>query len=142
METSYINKAIQLQPGNNQLYYRRAMIMGRIGMYAPAIREFSRFVHLKGYPHAVRFRGDCFMALNDMQSAARDYLSFLRKAPRDGKVWLYLAEAYALMGDKRSALEAINRGLAAGSHWSKALDELRTRILTNQAIRAHKPLSN
>jgi len=139
---SYMNKAIQLQPGNKDLYYRRAFVMGRIGAYSAAIQEFSRFVNMRGYGHAVRFRGDCFMALSDFRSASRDYLAFLRKAPGDGKVWLYLAESLALMGDRRSALEAVDRGLATGSHWSKALQNMKTKIMTNQMIKPHKPLSN
>jgi predicted Zn-dependent protease len=139
---SYMNKAIQLQPGNKDLYYRRAFVMGRIGAYSAAIQEFSRFVNMQGYDHAVRFRGDCFMALNDFRSASRDYLAFLRKAPGDSKVWLYLAESFALMGDKKSALEAVDRGLATGGHWSKALQNMRIKIMTDQRIIPHKPLSN
>lgn len=139
---SYMNKAIQLQPGNRDLYYRRAFVMGRIGAYSAAIQEFSRFVNMQGYDHAVRFRGDCFMALNDFRSASRDYLAFLRKAPGDSKVWLYLAESFALMGDKKSALEAVDRGLATGGHWSKALQNMRIKIMTDQRIIPHKPLSN
>lgn len=139
---SYINKAIKLQPRNQQLYYKRALILGRIGVYSAAIPELSRFVRMKEYPHAVRFRADCFMAMNDMRSATRDYFVFLKKAPKDGKVWSYLAEAYALMGDKKSALAAISKGLSTGSHWSKRLEELRIQILTNQMVQPHQPFSN
>jgi tetratricopeptide (TPR) repeat protein len=139
---SYMNKAIQLQPGNRDLYYRRAFVMGRMGAYAAAIQEFSRFVNMRGYSHAIRFRADCFMALNDFERASKDYLAFLRNAPGDGKVWLYLAESLALMGDKRSALKAVEKGLASGSHWAEALEKMRIKILTNQMIKPHKPLSN
>lgn len=139
---SYINKAIKLQPRNQQLYYQRALILGRAGMYSAAIPELSRFARMKEFPHAIRFRADCFMAMNDMRSATRDYFAFLRKEPKDGKVWFYLAEAYVLMGDKKSALAAINKGLATGSHWSKKLKNLRIQILTNQIVKPHKPFSN
>lgn len=139
---SYMNKAIQMEPSNKQLYYRRALMLGRLGSYPAAIQELSRFVNTKEYPHAVRFRGDCFMGVNDFRSAAKDYRAFLRRSPKDGKVWFYLGESYALMGDKKSAIEAINRGLATGSHWSDRLLKLKSQVMTNQTIKPHKPLSN
>ena len=158
LAVSYINKAIKLQPANKQLYYRRAFILGRAGMYSAAIQEFSSFVRMKQYsyagqsnapvvqvqkyPHAVRFRGDCFMAISKPELAAKDYLSFLRSHPKDGKVWTYLVEAYVLMGDRRSALSAIAKGLETDSHWSWKLEKMRSMILANQKIEPHEPLSN
>ena len=138
----YINQAIKIQPRNQNLYYQRAFILGRAGIYSKAIQEFTRFSQMKGYPHAIRFRADCFMAVDDMRSAVKDYLTFLRKESKDGKVWSYLAEAYALMGDTRSALAAVNKGLSTGSHWSGRLNSLKGQILRGEKIIPHKPLSN
>lgn len=139
---SYINQAVKLEPQNLQYRYKRAFILGRARLYEEAIREFSKLMSQEGFSHAVRFRADCFMALGDMQNAAKDYHSFLRKAPRDGKVWSYLVEAFALMGNKQAALAAASRGLSTGSHWSKRLKKLQQKILMGQKITAHKPFSN
>lgn len=139
---SYINKAIKLQPDNYSLYYTRAFILGRAGQYSRAIKEFSRFVKKDNYPHAIRFRADCFMAINQLQRAANDYAMFLRVAPKDGKVWSYLAETLTLMGNNKSALDALSRGLSTNSHWSDRLLVLQKQILSGQRIIPHKPLSN
>jgi len=137
-----INKAIKLQPENYNLYYTRAFILARAGQYLRAIKEFSRFVKKDNYPHAIRFRADCFMATNQLQRAANDYAMFLRVAPKDGKVWSYLAETLALMGNSKSALDAVSRGLSTNSHWSDRLLVLQKQILSGQRIIPHKPLSN
>lgn len=138
----YINKAIELQPKRTDLYYKRAFIFGRAGRYGNAINEFNKFVNNRKYPHAIRFRADCFMALGMFQNAAKDYTIFLRFDPKDGKVWSYLTEALALMGRKYLALGAAEKGLATGSHWSKRLNELKRKILLGENITPHKPLSN
>jgi predicted Zn-dependent protease len=82
------------------------------------------------------------MALGYYQKASEDYLVFLRRAPKDGKVWSYLVEAYALMKRSDLALAAINRGLATGSHWSGKLKELQMQIMMGQKITPHRPFSN
>jgi tetratricopeptide (TPR) repeat protein len=138
----YINAAIKLQPKREDLYYRRAFILGRAGQYIYAVKEFNRFVKSLKYPHAVRFRGDCFMALGDYRQAAKDYSAFLNSAPMDGKVWSYLAEALVLMGARQAALDTIAKGMATESHWSERLRELRESILLNKSIKPHKPFSN
>lgn len=138
----FINKAIKLQPRNANLYYKRAFIIGRAGQYHYAIKEFSRFVNNKNFSHAVRFRADCFMALNQMQRAVNDYTAFLKRKPKDGKVWSYLVEALALMGKRKAALNAIHRGLATGSHWSNRLTSLQKQILLGKKVIPHRPLSN
>ena len=76
MAFQYINKAIRIQPERNDLYYNRAFIIGHAGNYGKAIKEFSRFVSRKGFPHAIRFRADCYMAIGMYERAAKDYLKF------------------------------------------------------------------
>ncbi|ACN15097.1 TPR-repeat containing protein [Desulforapulum autotrophicum HRM2] len=139
---TYINQAIKLQPKNYNLYYTRAFILGRAGQYSKAIKEFSRFVKNDKFSHAIRFRADCFLAINQLQKAANDYVMFLRFAPKDGKVWSYLVETLALMGNRKAALDAVNRGLSTNSHWSDRLTVLQKQIFSGQKIIPHKPLSN
>ncbi|WP_321495891.1 tetratricopeptide repeat protein [uncultured Desulfobacter sp.] len=138
----YINKAIEIQPKRMDLYYHRAMIIGRAGDYGKAIIEFSRFVSNKKFPHAVRLRADCYMAIGMYERAVKDYLSFLKDAPRDGKVWSYLAEACFLVGNTKAALEAVQKGLAIRSHWSDRLRILHEQIISGKQIVPHKPLTN
>ena len=138
----YINKAIKIQPKRMDLYYHRAIIIGRSGNYVEAIKEFSRFASHEKFSHAIRLRADCYMAIRMYENAAKDYLSFLKNSPRDGKVWSYLAETFALGGNKKAALGAVQRGLATKSHWSKRLKILQKQILTGKLIVPHKPLTN
>jgi tetratricopeptide (TPR) repeat protein len=147
-----INHAIELQPNNPYLYYQRAFIYGRAGLYPSAVKDFNIVVKsdrlrvTRGealrFPHAQRFRADCFMALGHIGQAIKDYKGFLERAPKDGKVWSYLVEAYALIGRRDLALDAIQKGLATGSHWSERLRDLQNQILSGQRIVAHKPFSH
>jgi len=139
------NRALKLQPGNLALYYERATTWGKMGSYVNAIRDFTTVIkHDRGrkFPHAWRFRADCLMALGYTSAAVDDYARFLRLSPQDGKVWSYLAEAYYLMGRRELALQAIQRGFGAGSHWSKKLRKLQMKMLKGEKITPHKPLSN
>lgn len=142
MAFQYINKAIGIQPKRIDLYYNRAFIIGRTGNYGKAIKEFRRFVSHKDFPHAIRFRADCYMAVGMYERAAKDYLSFLKNAPKDGKVWSYLAEALALAGNTKAALGAVQKGLATQSHWSKRLMILQEQIVAGKLIVPHKPFAN
>jgi len=142
MAIQYINKAIKLQPKRIDLYYNRAFIIGRAGNYGKAIKEFSQVVSHKKFPHAIRFRADCYMAIGQYERAAKDYLSFLKHAPMDGKVWSYLTEAFVLTGNTKAALTAVQKGLAIRSHWSKRLMRLQEQIVMGESITPHIPLSN
>lgn len=142
LAVAYMNKAIQLQPNRAGLYYKRARIFGRAGMYVNAIKDLNRLVNNKSYPHAIRFRGDCYLALGLFQRAVKDYTAFLRFDPKDGKVWTYLTEALALMGRRDLALEAVRKGLATQSHWAKRLNELQRQIVMGERITPHSPFSN
>ena len=119
MAFQYINKAIGIQPKRIDLYYNRTFIIRGAGNYGKAKKEFSRFVSRKEFSHAIRFRADCYMAIGMYERAVKDYLIFLKKQPKDVKVYSYLAEAFALAGNKKAALEAIQKGLETQSHWSK-----------------------
>ncbi len=140
----YINKAIKREPSNLKYIYLRAFILGRSKNYIGAIKDFTKVItrDVRHFPHAPRFRADCFVAIGQYSKAIRDYRKFLRAEPKDGKVWSYLAEAYYLMGDAKSALMAINKGLRTGSHWKGRLLALQKAILLGKRIKPHRPLSN
>ena len=139
-----LDQAIRISPGDLGLYYKRAGMYGDAGHYVNAIKDLNQVINRGNnkFPHAIRFRADCFMALGYYQKASEDYLAFLRKAPKDGKVWSYLVETYALMGRKQLALQTVNKGLATNSHWSGKLKKLQVQIMTGQKITPHKPFSN
>lgn len=137
-------KAIQAQPGNLSIYYKRAFMWGKSGYYGQAIKDFTFVINSSGrrFEHAPRFRADCYVAIGQYQEASEDYIIFLKSAPRDGKVWSYLAETYALMGRTDLALQAAEKGLATGSHWEKRLQTLKRQIMYGEKIKPHKPLTN
>jgi len=140
----YVNQAIRLQPKNIEAYNLRAFIYGRCGRYMNAIKDFT-FVIKYGKTRtapAHRFRADCFFQLGYMRAAIKDYHTFLKVNPTDGKVWSYLAEAYYAVGDIKNALESINRGLKGGTHWAGRLQSLRKSFLLGEQIEYHAPLKN
>lgn len=144
LAVNFYDRSIKISPNDIELYYKRAFALGKSKQYGKAIKDFSLVIKKakKDFPHAYRFRADCFMALGYMQRASKDYLAFLRILPKDGKVWSHLAEAYALMGRADLALKAIRRGLATGSHWEKRLKNLQIKILSGAKIKPHAPFSN
>jgi len=148
MSAKLYSQAIRISPGNSDLYYLRAFSWGKSGNYGFAIKDFTYVINQdraerkSRYPHAPRFRADCYVAIKAMPQAVKDYHDFLRRESKDGKVWSYLAEAYYLMGRSDLALKAIAKGITTGSHWEGKLKEMRTKILLGKKILPHKPLSN
>lgn len=138
----YINQAIKLQPSRTDLYYHRAFILGRAGIYQQAAKEFSRFVNQEKYNHAIRFRADCYFGMGMFDLAATDYTEFLKQYPKDGKVWSYLVEALYLMGNSQDALKACKIGISSRSHWTEKLMKLQKQILSGQSIKPHNLLAN
>lgn len=142
------DQAMKLKPDDLGLYYERALMVGKAGLYSNAIKDFTFVINQgaltgkKRFPHAPRFRADCYMALGHYQAAIQDYNTFLRIAPTDGKVWSYMAEALSLSFRNDQALIAIQRGLATDSHWSGRLNTLKRQIMFGEKITPHKPLSN
>ena len=141
---NYVNQAIRLQPQNIQAYNLRGFIYGRSGQYIKAIQNFTIVIKY-GKTRIVaahRFRADCFFQLGNMKAAIKDYHTFLKVNPKDGKVWSYLAEAYYATGDIKNAHKSINRGLKGGSHWAGRLQSLRNSFLLGEQIEYHEPLRN
>ncbi|SHJ56625.1 Tetratricopeptide repeat-containing protein [Malonomonas rubra DSM 5091] len=143
---SYINEAIKAQPSNLGMYYKRAAIYSRAGLNAEAIKDLNLILKNdplgKKFPSTLKYRAECFAALGSYQKALSDYQTFLRKAPKSGKVWYYYAELLWFVGDREKALQAINSGLRTGSHWEKKMRSLQTKILDNKKVKLHKPFSN
>jgi len=141
-------QAIKLEPTNIALIYQRASVWGRGGYYANAIKDLSQVIRedelaaRKKFPAARKFRAECFVATGQMQKAVDDYNVLLRGNPQSGKIWYYMAETLAVMKRMDWALQAVERGIATGTHWSKNLETLKKEILSGQEITPHKPFSN
>lgn len=145
------NEAIRLQPREVGTHYRCGLILGRMGDYVGAVRNFSYVITNDGsggklkYPAARKLRADCFMGLGMMQNAIDDYSHIVKENPKGnktGKIWFYLAEAFALANRKDLALNAIEQGCATGSHWCERMRSLQQKIIKGEEIIAHQPLSN
>lgn len=145
------SEAIRLQPREVGTYYRCGFILGRMGDYVSAVKNFSYVIKNDGnggrlkYPAARKFRADCFMGLGMLQNAIDDYSHIVKQNPKGdstGKIWFYLAEALALANRKDLALNAIEQGCATGSHWCERMRFLQAKILKGERIVPHQPLSN
>jgi len=144
------DKAISMRPGDIGIYYQRGLMLGRAGHYARAIKDMSLVIQKdeasqrKRFPSARKYRAEGLVGLGQLQMAAEEYKAQLGQSSGDGngKIWFYLAETYALMNRSDLALDAINRGLATGSHWGEKMQDLRMKIMTGQKITPHKPFSN
>ncbi|NWH05027.1 tetratricopeptide repeat protein [Desulfobacter latus] len=142
------NEAINLKPNNLAGYYSRGVVLGRMENYIGAIKNFSLVIQKNEknkkskFPAARKFRADCFLGLGIYKRAVKDYLIILKRSPKSGKIWCYLAETYAVMGEKNAALSAIKNGCKTGSHWCEKMKILQKKILLGKKIVPHKPLSN
>lgn len=145
---SMYNRAIKIAPAEPVLYYRRAAVYGRSGSYMSAINDLTQVIAADErnpklrFPAARKFRAECFAVSGFTQKALEDYTALLRKNPRSGKLWYYIAEVYAVVHRNDLALEAIKRGLATDSHWSGKLKGLQRRIMTGERVTLHKPFTN
>ena len=145
------NEAIKLQPNNLAGYYVRGFVFGRMEDYKSAVENFSLVIRqdeknkkLK-FSKARKFRADCYLGLGLFKYAAKDYSIMVKRDPKSnksGKLWFYLAEACALMGESNAAFSAIKNGCKTGSHWCKKMEILQKKILLGKKIVPHKPLSN
>jgi len=143
---SYINEAIKLQPSNLGMYYKRVSVYGRAGLYAEAIKDLNLILKndplRKKFPSSLKYRAECFAALGAYQQALSDYSTFLRQAPKSGKLWYYYAELLWFVGNRDKALAAISQGLQTGSHWVGKMRFLQKQIFENKKVVLHKPFSN
>ena len=151
MALKFCNEAIKLQPNNLAGYYVRGIVFGRMEVYIDAIENFSLVIKKEErnnklkFPAARKFRADCFLGLGIYKYAVKDYLIMLKRNPKSdssGKIWFYLAETYAVIGEKNAALSAIKKGCKTGSHWCDHMKILQQKILLGEKITPHKPLSN
>lgn len=144
------DQAIAMRPGDVGIYYQRGLMLGKAGHYARAIKDMSLVIQKdetsprRRFPSARKYRAEGLVGLGQLQMATEEYKAQLRQSTDggNGKIWYYLAETYALMNRRDLALDAINRGLATGSHWGGRMQDLRMKIMTGQKITPHKPFSN
>ncbi len=142
----YINRAIQLQPTNLQLYYKRAFIYGKLKYYTEALKNLDFVIRndpaRRKFPSALKYRAECYAAIGDYEKALADYRTFLRKSRKAGKIWYSYAELLWFLGDREQALGAVENGLRTGSHWQSKLESLRNKIITGTRVQLHTPFSN
>ena len=148
MALKFCNEAIKLQSNNLEGYYVRGFVFGRMEVYKAAIENFSLVIKkdernkkLK-FPGARKCRADCYLGLGLYKYAVKDYSIMLKRRPERGKIWYYLAETYAVMGQNKAALSAIKNGCKTESHWRRYMKVLQQKILLGEKITPHKPLSN
>lgn len=148
MASMMYDQAVRMQPGDLELYYRRAASYGRAGYYQNAINDLSRVISSdemsakRRFPSARKFRAECYAKTGLMQKAVNDYKVCLERNPNSGKILYYLAELYAVMQRKDLALSTIEKGLKTNSHWVGKIKVLQTRILNGEQINLHAPFSN
>ncbi len=145
LSINYINKAIKLQPRSLKIYYKRAFVYGRAGLYVEAIKDLNLILNSPSrsqFPAALKFRAECLAMLGDYRSALADYLTLLERAPKSGKIWYYYAELLWFVGEKDKALIAISNGLKIGSHWGVKMKRLQSVIWEGKKIKLHEPFSN
>lgn len=142
----YINEAIKLQPSNLNNYYRRAFVLGRARLYAAAINDLNLVIRNdpgnKKFPSALKYRAECYAAMNDIDNAIKDYRRMLKRAPKSDKLWLYYAELLWFAGMKSESLKAIEMGYLANGHRRGKLKNLHKKILSGERVKLHTPFSN
>jgi tetratricopeptide (TPR) repeat protein len=151
MALAMYSQAIRIQPGDLELYYRRAASYGRAGYYQNAIKDLTLVINsdeISGkmrYTSARKFRAECYSALGYYEKAIADYrymLNAKESSAKIAKIYYYLAELYAFIQRNDLAITTINSGLKIKSSWSVKLNELHKKIMTGQIIKLHLPFTN
>ena len=145
---NYINEAVKLQPGNLNIYYKRAFIYGRLGLYTESIKDLNFILRSKSgrkkFTSALKYRAECYSAIGEYARAIADYKRMInnRTTKKSGKMWYYYAELLWFIGNKGEALKAVNIGLKTGSHWVGKIKTLENKILSGERVKLHRPFSN
>jgi tetratricopeptide (TPR) repeat protein len=127
-----LNSALAMDGANNAALQARGEILAELGEARAAIRDLDR-LHIMTRPTARAAHGLALARLGERQAARKEIEDALAIAERNGRVLLYAARAFALIGDKGAAEEHARQAALATDPPLSAAQREAARKLANPA---------
>ncbi len=118
--TNY-NQALQLNPNNTDLYYRRALAHYQLGDYEGAIADYSQAIQINLHDaKSYNKRGLALYQLGRFEEAIDDYTQAIRINPNVAVAYKNRAEARSHIGDNQGAIEDYTQAIKINPHYADA----------------------
>jgi tetratricopeptide (TPR) repeat protein len=113
------NQALQLDPYNTDVYYKRGMVRYHLGDYQGAIADYTQVIQINlNYTKAYNQRGLAHYQLGDYQAAIEDYTQALRINPHVAVTYRNRADARSHLGDHQGAIEDYTQAIKINPHYA------------------------
>jgi tetratricopeptide (TPR) repeat protein len=113
------NQALQLNPHNAEVYYKRGMVRYHLGDYEGAIADYTQVIQINlNHTKAYNQRGLANYQLGDYQAAIDDYTQALRINPHVAVTYRNRADARSHLGDHQGAIEDYTQAIKINPHYA------------------------
>ncbi|OUL23694.1 tetratricopeptide repeat protein [Nostoc sp. 106C] len=113
------NQALQLNPHNAEVYYKRGMVRYHLGDYEGAIADYTQVIQINlNHTKAYNQRGLARYQLGDYQAAIEDYTQALRINPHFAVTYRNRADARSHLGDHQGAIEDYTQAIKINPHYA------------------------
>lgn len=103
---SNFNKAIQINPNCDEVYYQRGNARDQLGDYLGAVEDYTRALEINpNCAIAYKSRGYILCELKDYLGAVEDYTQVLQIEPDNSFVYYYRGYARVELGDYQGVIE-------------------------------------
>ncbi|MBW4683684.1 MAG: tetratricopeptide repeat protein [Komarekiella atlantica HA4396-MV6] len=118
--TNY-NQALQINPNNTDLYYRRGLAHYQLGDYESAIADYSQAIQRNLHDaKSYNKRGLALYQLGRLEEAIDDYTQAIRINPNVAVAYKNRAEARSHIGDNQGAIEDYTQAIKINPHYADA----------------------
>ena len=101
-----LNKAINFNPGQSEIYLSRGVAYSQIGMRRSAIADFNKAIEINPKnSQAYYYRGDEYLQLGEKQKALEDLDKSIKIDANNPKSFLNRGVVYYLIGNQTKAIE-------------------------------------
>ncbi|BAY07086.1 tetratricopeptide repeat protein [Calothrix sp. NIES-2098] len=113
------NQALQLNPHNAEVYYKRGMVRYHLGDYEGAIADYTQVIQINlNHSKAYNQRGLARYQLGEYQAAIEDYTQAIRINPHVAVTYKNRADARSHLGDAQGAIEDYTQAIKINPHYA------------------------
>lgn len=105
----YLNRSIQVSPGNYKGYYNRGLLYLKKKQEKEAVKSFDQAIAIYEYPKAIVGRGSAYHLLGDIAKARADAQRVLANDPGNENAHFILGNCYNDENQLNEALSEYNR---------------------------------
>jgi tetratricopeptide (TPR) repeat protein len=109
-----INKAINIEPQNAELYVIRGEVFAGLQRHDRAINDYDQAIQISPQHKAYFLRGTAYSFLGKYEEAIRDYSQIIEQNPQYPRVYIERGWMYVLKNDRR-AIDDASSALALNS---------------------------